>query len=55
MGEVAPLLGVGLPKRCNWVRQAEADVGSRPGTTTEDSAGLKLLRRERSIARGRGF
>ena len=29
-----------------WTRQAEIDVGARPGTTTEESAEVKRLRRE---------
>ena len=31
-----------------WVRQAQIDAGSRPGTTTEESAELKKLKREKS-------
>jgi transposase len=29
-----------------WVRQAEVDTGRRAGTTTEDSAEIKRLKRE---------
>ena len=47
MGEVARLLGIGTPETVRkWVRQTEVDGGRRPGTTTEDSAELKRLRRE---------
>ncbi len=47
MGEVARLLGIGTPETVRkWVRQAQVDGGRRPGTTTEESAELKRLKRE---------
>ncbi len=47
ISEVARLLGVGTAETVRkWVRQAQIDVGSRPGTTSEESTELKKLRRE---------
>ena len=44
---VADLLGVGTSKSVmNWVRQAKTDAGKRAGTTTDDAAELRRLRRE---------
>jgi transposase len=47
ISEVARLLGVGCAETVRkWVRQAQVDAGSRPGTISEESAELKKLRRE---------
>ena len=47
MRAVSELLGIGTTETVrNWVRQAEVDAGTRPGTTTEESAELKRLKRE---------
>jgi transposase len=47
MTRVAGLLGIGTPETVRkWCRQAEVDVGARPGVSTEDSAELKRLKRE---------
>jgi len=52
MVRVAELLGVGTPETVRkWVRRAEIDAGSRPGTTTEDSAEIKRLKRENAELR----
>jgi transposase len=39
-------LDVGVESLRKWVRQAEVDTGIKPGTTTEESAQLKALKRE---------
>src|SRR4051812_5178119 len=47
MTKVAQLLGVKTPETVRqWVRQGEVDAGERAGTTTEESAEVKRLRRE---------
>ena len=49
---VAQKLGVGTAETVRkWVRQAETDAGRRSGTTSEESAELKRLRRENAELR----
>ena len=52
MGRVAELLGVGTPETVRkWCRQAEVDAGRRPGTTSDESAELKRVKRENAELR----
>ncbi|MFF9221156.1 IS3 family transposase [Streptomyces viridosporus] len=47
MKAVAQKLGIGTTETLRkWVRQEEIDAGTRPGTTTEESAELKRLKKE---------
>lgn len=43
---VAGLLGMNTETLRLWVHRAEVDIGARPGTTSEDAAEIKRLRRE---------
>ena len=45
--EVASKLGIGSAQTVhNWVRKAEVDAGTRPGTTSVESAEIRKLRSE---------
>ena len=49
---VAEKLGIGTAETLRkWVRQAEVDVGQRPGVPTEESAEIKRLKRENAELR----
>lgn len=48
---IAAKVGVSSETLRRWVRQAEVDAGSRAGSTSEDSAELKKLRRENNELR----
>lgn len=43
---IAKQLGVGSESLRNWVRQAEVDSGSRPGTSSVDAQRIAQLERE---------
>jgi transposase len=52
INEVARLLGVAAGETVRkWLRQAQVDAGARAGTTTEESAELKRLKRENAELR----
>ncbi|GGP96068.1 transposase [Streptomyces sp. cg36] len=47
MKAVAAKLGIGATETLRkWVRQDEIDAGTRPGTTTEESAQVKAMKKE---------
>ena len=48
---VANKLGVSSETLRLWIRRAEVDEGQRPGTTSQESAELKRLRRENAELR----
>ena len=48
---VATKLAVSTETLRKWIRQAEVDAGQRAGTTSQESAELKRLRRENAELR----
>jgi transposase len=52
MKSIAAKLGIGTTETLRkWVRRAEVDAGARPGTTTEEAAEIKRLKRENAELR----
>jgi transposase len=51
MTSVAAKLGVSAETVRKWVRRSEVDAGARAGTTSEESAEIKRLRRENAELR----
>jgi transposase len=50
---VAAKLGITTPETLRkWIRQAEVDGGQRPGVSSEESAEIRRLKRERRAAPG---
>jgi transposase len=43
---IAKQLGVGVESLRGWLKQADIDAGSRPGTSSADSARIAELERE---------
>jgi transposase len=43
---IAKQLGVGVESLRSWLKQAEIDAGSRPGTSSTDAARIAELERE---------
>ncbi|MFI9626592.1 transposase [Streptomyces sp. NPDC052042] len=44
---VASKLGIGTTEKLRkWIRQDQIDAGTRPGTTTEESAQIKAMKKE---------
>jgi transposase len=49
---VTEKLGIGSRETLrNWVKQHEIDAGTRPGTTSEESAQLKVLKKNAELKR----
>ena len=49
---IASLLGIGASETVlNWVRQAEVDIGDRPGSTTGENDEIRRLKRENAELR----
>src|SRR5438445_735386 len=46
ISSIAQKFGVSPETLRKWIRQSEVDAGQRPGTTSEESAELKRLKRE---------
>jgi transposase len=52
INSIAAKLGIGSAETLRkWVRQAEVDAGARAGTTTEEAAEIRRLRRENAELR----
>ena len=56
MGSIASKIGCTTETLRKWVRQAERDIGRRPGLTTDEKQRLKELEREnRELKRANGI